>query len=318
MFKKKILIITSEAFKKSWKIEIIKLFSKENIIFCKDNKSEIVKNVKSCSAMVGCPRFIFSKKEYHRFKNLEWVHAGGAGIESFLTDEFKASSTVLTNGKIIQGPEVADHAVGLILSFTRNLYFIAKSLPKLQRPLELRNKKILIIGLGGIGMCLAERLSSFGAIIDGITNDMPVMTSFINKAYYEGNINKYANKYDIIVCTAPLTKRTFGLLDYSFFSKMKQDSIFINVSRGKIVNTSDLIKNNLYKKFRGIGLDVTDPEPLRKSHKLNKAQNIFITPHVAGPSDQNRERGYELIKLNILRYLSNKELLNVVNKNKEY
>ena len=99
---------------------------------------------------------------------------------------------------------------------------------------------------------------------------------------------------------------------------MKQDSIFINVSRGKIVNTSDLIKNNLYKKFRGIGLDVTDPEPLRKSHKLNKAQNIFITPHVAGPSDQNRERGYELIKLNILRYLSNKELLNVVNKNKEY
>ena len=99
---------------------------------------------------------------------------------------------------------------------------------------------------------------------------------------------------------------------------MKKNSIFINVSRGKIVKTKDLLKNNIYKKFRGIGLDVTDPEPINKGNVLNKAPNIFITPHVAGPSDYNRLRGFELVKENILRFLRNDNLLNVVDKNKGY
>lgn len=318
MFKKKILIITSKAFQNEWKKQLTNKFGKEKIIFCKDEKKEIIKKVKECSAMIGCPRYIFSRAEYYKFQHLDWIHAGGAGIESFLTEEFKTSKITFTNGKIIQGPEVADHAVGLILSFTRNLFFVAKSISTRERPIELRKKRILIIGLGGIGMCLAERLSSFGSIIDGITNDMPIITSYINNIFYGDKIKNLAKNYDIVVCTAPLTKLTNGLLDYSFFSKMRKGSIFINVSRGKVVKTNDLLKNDLFRKFRGIGLDVTDPEPLDKDHKFNKADNIFITPHIAGPSDKNRIRGYELINLNILRYLQNRELLNVVDKEKEY
>ena len=268
--------------------------------------------------MIGCPRYVFSSQDYKNFKHLEWVHAGGAGIESFLSKEFKKSKTILTNGKIIQGPEVADHAVALILGFTRNLFLIAKSKPTKKRALELKNKNILIIGLGGIGMCLAERLNSFGANIDGITNDMPIMASYLRNVYYETNIIDIASKYDVIASTAPLTKVTNSMLNYSFFMKMKTDSIFINVSRGKIVKTSDLLKNNLYKKFRGIGLDVTDPEPLEKEHILNNAENVFISPHVAGPSDMNRYRGFQLIKLNITRFLNEKNLINIVDKKKEY
>ena len=99
---------------------------------------------------------------------------------------------------------------------------------------------------------------------------------------------------------------------------MKNESIFINVSRGKLVRTEDLLKNKIYKKFRGIGLDVTDPEPLPIRHKLKNIQNVFITPHIAGLSDNNRERGYKLIKENLYRYLNNQELLNIVDKKKEY
>jgi phosphoglycerate dehydrogenase-like enzyme len=99
---------------------------------------------------------------------------------------------------------------------------------------------------------------------------------------------------------------------------MKKGSIFINVSRGKIVKTDDLIKNSVYKKFRGIGLDVTDPEPLERNSLLRKLDNVFITPHVAGPSDNNRKRGFDLIKENIRRFISNDSLLNVVDKKKEY
>ena len=74
----------------------------------------------------------------------------------------------------------------------------------------------------------------------------------------------------------------------------------------------------LYKKFRGIGLDVTEPEPLVEDHLLYSATNVLITPHIAGLSDNNRKRGFNLIKLNIHRYLHNENLLNIVDKKKEY
>lgn len=318
--KKKILIITTPSFKKEWKKEIIKISKNNKIIFIGDSKEEILKNVKRSNAMIGCPRYIFKNSNFDHFKHLDWIHAGGAGIESYLSEQFSKSSIIFTNGKIIQGPEVADHALGLILSFTRNLYQISKNkdLSKFDRPIELKGKKILIIGLGGIGINIAERLRAFGAIIDAISNDLTPFLSFINELYLTNNLNEIAKNYDVIVCAAPLTKKTKYSLDYNFFKKMKKKSIFINVSRGKIVKTKDLLINNIYKKFKGIGLDVTHPEPLDKNNILKKAPNIFITPHVAGPSDYNRLRGFELVKENILRYLKGDSLLNVVDKHKGY
>ena len=102
------------------------------------------------------------------------------------------------------------------------------------------------------------------------------MTNFIKNVYYEAKINNLANQYHIIACTAPLTTVTNSMLDFKFFKKMKKGSIFINVSRGKIVKTQDLLKDNLYKKFRGIGLDVTDPEPLEKKHIFNTISSLFL------------------------------------------
>ena len=317
---KKILIITTPSFKKEWKKEIKSISKKNKFVFIDDEKKQIIHNIKKAHAMIDCPRYVFKNENFNFFKHLEWIHAGGAGVEDFINNKFIKSKIIFTNGKIIQGPEVADHALGLILSFTRNLYPIYQniSLSKIDRPIEIRNKKILIIGLGGIGVNTAERLKAFGAKIDAISNDLIPLVSFIDKLYLSDNLNNIAKNYDIIICAAPLTKKTKYMLDYNFFKQMKKNSIFINVSRGKIVKTKDLLKNSIYKKFRGIGLDVTDPEPLNEDNILKKAPNIFITPHMAGPSDYNRLRGFELVKENILRYLKGDSLLNIVDKNKGY
>ncbi len=314
------LIITTPSFKKEWQKEIKSISKKAKFLFIEDDKKKIIKNVKKANVMIGCPRYVFKNENFNYFKHLNWIHAGGAGIEQFISKEFKKSKIIFTNGKIIQGPEVADHALGLILSFTRNLYKISKNVDslKIDRPIEIKDKKVLIIGMGGIGICIAERLKTFGAYIDGISNDLIPMMSFINKIYLSDDINNIAKNYDIIVCAAPLTTKTKYMLNYEFFMQMKKNSIFINVSRGKIVRTEDLIKKNIYKKFRGIGLDVTDPEPLDENNLLKKASNVFITPHVAGPSDNNRLRGFKLIKENITRYINGDSLVNVVDKNKEY
>lgn len=317
MKKKKILIIEYKSFKERWRKELLSSFKQAKFLFIKDNKDLIIKNVIKCDAMIGCPRYVFEQQNFSHFKDLEWIHAGGAGIENYLKPTLKASKIILTNGKIIQAPEVADHALALLLHFTRNIHQISLYNKIHTRPIEIFEKNALIIGLGGIGFSIAERLRAFGANVDALTNEMPMMSQCLRNVFYNiKNVN--LNKYDFILNAAPLTYKTKSLIDYNFFAKMKKRSIFINVSRGKLLKTNDLLKNNIYKKFRGIGLDVTEPEPLDKAHPLYSATNVLITPHIAGLSDNNRYRGFNLIKLNIHKYLHNEDLLNIVDKKKEY
>ena len=99
---------------------------------------------------------------------------------------------------------------------------------------------------------------------------------------------------------------------------MKKNSIFINVSRGGLVDTKSLINKAVFNKLLGIGLDVTHPEPLPKNHYLRKIPNILITNHSAGLSDKNRARAYELLYENVNRFYKNFTLLNQVNKSEGY
>ena len=322
---KNILIIKSTGLINENINQIKKLYSSSsNIIVSVDEFDSIYKIVSKnkINALIGCPRFIFTERLFSKLEDLEWVHNSGAGVEDYFFDSFAESDIKFTNGKIIQGPEVADHAVALLLSFTRNLNYLINNKDFKQknynRPIELKDKNCLIFGLGGIGMCIAERLKGFGMKIFAVSEELPYLSSFVDKYYTQDDFPKISKDCDVVICSAPSTKKTKNFFNKSIFNKMKKNSYFINVSRGNLVNTDDLI-NFLEKDFfLGVGLDVTDPEPLSKNHKLRKFKNVIISPHLAGLSDYNRIRSFELIKLNIRRYLNNDHLLNIVDKQKEY
>jgi D-2-hydroxyacid dehydrogenase (NADP+) len=318
---KNILIIFNKHNKKGFLKEIKNDSIKSNLIFIEDsNKDKIISKIHNADAIINCPRKYFDKFLLEKAKKLKWVHTGGAGIDTYLIPEFVNSNIVFTNGKILQGPEIADHTAGLLLCITRNLHLHInkvnqKSMP---RPIELKNKTCGILGMGGIGLCVAERLKSFGMKIIGISEELIPLVSFVDEFYTSEKLLTILPKLDVLVCAAPYTKDTSNLLDEKHFNKMKKNSIFINVSRGKIVKVNALLKNNLYLKFRGIGLDVTNPEPLPQNHKLNNIKNIIVSNHSAGLSDKNRERSNKLVIKNIKRFLKNKPLLNVVDKIKGY
>lgn len=318
---KKIILIFNKHNKKEYLKEIKNENLKSNIILIDSaNKNKIFEKIRLADALIGCPRAYFTKELFQKTKKLKWIHAGGAGIDQILIPEIKNSNIVLTHGKIIQGPEVADHALGLLLSITRNLHLHIKgeASKNVQRPIELRNKTCGILGMGGIGFSIAERLKSFGAKVIGISEDLIPLVSFVDEFYTSEKLLKILPRLDVLICAAPLTNDTFRLFNLKHFKKMKKGSIFINISRGKLVDTRALLKNNIYLKFRGIGLDVTDPEPLQKGHALNNLKNIIITPHTAGLSDKNRARSVKLIIKNIKRFLKNKHLLNIADKSKGY
>ncbi len=129
----------------------------------------------SADALVGITRGafdeVFTPDVIGRCPSLKWVHAPGAGIDTYLYPDLADAPFVLTNGKIIQGPEVADQAVALLLALTRRVVYALKGVAReeIPRPVELRGKRALVIGLGGIGLGLAERLAAFGMTVDALS-----------------------------------------------------------------------------------------------------------------------------------------------------
>ena len=102
------------------------------------------------------------------------------------------------------------------------------------------------------------------------------------------------------------------------FKQKSALSFDVNVSRGKTVCTESLTQALKEGELAGAGLDVTDPEPLPDTHPLKNMSNVVITPHIAGLSEFNRIRSFELIKQNVSRFVNCLPLYNVVNKQLGY
>lgn len=319
----RILIVTSTGFSNEWFKEI---HASENSDSCiiesvPDNIDQILDKLPNVDALIGCPRWAFSKKLIDTAgSTLKWIHLGGAGCEEFMIPELINSNIQLTNGKIIQGPPVADHAIALTLVLTRNLNKILTDQNKVRnlRSMELYGKKAVIIGMGGIGMLIAERLKSFGVKIIGVDEEYKPLLSFIENSVRPSNINDVLPTADLIYISAPLTEDSHKLFGHDEFKRTKKGAYFFAVSRGGLYDLDSLVEAIDSGIIAGAGLDVTDPEPLPKNHILWSMENVIITPHVAGLSNNNRRKNFDLIKENISRFNKNLPLLNIVNKSRGY
>lgn len=259
-------------------------------------------------------------------KKLRWVQIYSAGAETYLFPEFVASNITLTNCKIVQGPNIADHALALLLALTRNLYVTIPKQPSEEwlrgdlagRPVELTGKTAVIIGLGGIGTQIAQRAHAFGMRVIGVDpKDIPI-TNAVEKVVTPDRLHEVLPQADVLFMSAPHTKETEGMLGPAEFGMMKKNSYFVAVSRGKTYNSEALVKALDEKRLAGAGLDVTNPEPLPKGHPLWKFNNVVITPHIAGQSDVVGGRRLALVSENIRRFLAGKTMLNVVDKQKGF
>lgn len=271
-------------------------------------------------AVVGCPRKALGSDVLRDLPELRWVHVGGAGIEDFLDPAFVRSPVVLTNGRTLQGPAVADHALALLLALTRNIAPTVQGLPlaAVPRPVELHAKTAVVAGVGGIGMLVAERLHAFGMRVVGVDAEVVPMARCVERVVLPAQLGEVVPEADVVVCAAPATPATERLFDRATLARCKRGAWFVNVSRGRLVDTAALTDALAEGRLAGAGLDVTDPEPLPEGHALRKMPNVVLTPHQAGLSDHNRDRAYALAKENLRRFARGEPLLNVVDKERGY
>jgi len=261
-------------------------------------------------------------------KKLQWVQIMSAGAERVLHlaggNELRDSKIILTNNQIVQGPEIADHAMGMLLMLARGLHtFYVHTRQEVWQPrpypgIELNGRTAVILGVGGIGTQIAFRAWAHGMTVIGVdTEDIPYMP-VISKTVKPDRLDEVLPEADVIFVAAPHTTMSHKMLGPRQFELMKQGAYFIAVSRGGLYDLSSLVKALDSKRLAGAGVDVTDPEPLPKGHPLWKHSNVVVTPHIAGRSDKDRARMVGTIQENIRRFVDGKLLLNVVDKQKGY
>ena len=171
----------------------------------------------------------------------------------------------------------------------------------------LSGSTVGIVGLGRIGNAVAKRLRPFG----------------IEKLLYTGRHRKdydaetnaefvpmefLLQNSDFVIVTCALTADTKEMFNKDSFRKMKNSAIFVNTSRGGLVNQSDLCDALKSGEIYGVGLDVTSPEPLPPDSPLLSLDNCVVLPHIGSATVDTRSKMAELCALNILAALNGKPM----------
>lgn len=269
-----------------------------------------------------------TREQFLAAKKLRWVQANSAGVENLLAaiPEIVASEVTVTNMKIVQGPEIADHAFALLLGLTRRIDRAVESratetwhtLADFGPLFELHKKTAVIVGVGGIGTQIAVRAKAFGMTVIGVDPaDLPY-APHLDRTVPPDRLDSVLPEADVVFIAAPHTPATDKLFNADRFARMKKGALFIAVSRGKIFDNDALVAALRSGHLGGAGLDVTDPEPLPKGHALWQLPRVIITPHIAGRSDADAARYFEIQKENLARFAKGEPLRNVVDKRKGY
>jgi phosphoglycerate dehydrogenase-like enzyme/glyoxylase-like metal-dependent hydrolase (beta-lactamase superfamily II) len=296
------------------------------------NPSEASEAGQDADAILGwlTPR-IFSEA-----RNLRWVQLNAAGVEGYVAiPGFAESDIVLSNAQRIFGPGSAEHVLGMVLTLSRRLHTALElqrerrwDITPLTGPtpytgagselLELRGRTLLVVGLGGIGTEVARVASGIGMRVIATRGSSRSGPPFVDYVGLSSELLTLAPEADVIVNSVPLTAATEKMFDDGFFEVTKPTAFFVNIGRGRTVDTDALVRALREGRIAGAGLDVTEPEPLPVDHELWGMPNVIITPHLGGDGDGHMERMWLLFRENLRRFVNGEPLLSVVDKRRGY
>jgi D-3-phosphoglycerate dehydrogenase len=203
----------------------------------------------------------------------------------------------------------AEHTVGLILSLCRRITVQDRCIrsgvfdKKSYDGLELFGKTLGLVGFGRIGRRVSELISAFKMKVI-VFDPSHIIVNEPQRILKVQKIEDLFRQADIISLHCPLTPETRNLINRQTIAQMKKDVYIINTARGEIVSESDLIQGLQDKRIAGAALDVFEAEPLPAEHPFLKMDNVILTPHVAGMSDNSyKNMGVESVK-NVLAVLN--------------
>ncbi len=245
---------------------------------------------------------------------LRWIQSSAAGMDHCLVPSVIESDVVVTSASGLLADQVAEHTVALITAWCRSLpdFFRAQQRKDFTRlpTRDLHRSTVGIVGFGGVGRRLARLLSPFRTRI--IATDMFPLDKpdYVQDLWPAECLDRLLAESDIVVLALPLNSKTKGILDSRALAGMKRDSLLVNVARGPLVVTADLIAALRNGHLAGAVMDVTDPEPLPPDNPLWDMPNVIITPHVGGQSKTRQDDVTRLFCENLRRWREGLPLIN--------
>jgi phosphoglycerate dehydrogenase-like enzyme len=211
---------------------------------------------------------------------------------------------ILTCSRGIHGIPMSEYALGAMLHFTKRFdQYIAQSRERRwQRSWldELDGRTVMILGLGQIGGCIAERARAFGMRVLGVQR-RPRPHPAADAVLGLDTFHDHLGEVDFLVVTVPRTHATLGMIDDTVMRKLKAGAVIVNLSRGGIVCETALCAALDAGHLRGAALDVFDTQPLPANSPLWDRPDVLLTPHVSGTSPRYLERALDVFLDNARR-----------------
>ncbi|WP_277679444.1 2-hydroxyacid dehydrogenase [Gracilibacillus dipsosauri] len=262
-------------------------------------------DLQRASGIIGS-RLEVNRELLNRAPNLKIVVNTSVGYDNFDIKEITKRGIMATNTPDVLTETVADTVFGLILATARRIpemdvYVKAGNwdvdpIPESLFGVDVHHKTLGIIGMGRIGAAIVRR-AHLGFKMNILYHNRS-RNAQAEKEYNAQYVDFDAlfQKSDFVCVMAPLTKETVHLISKREFQLMKNTAVFINASRGKLVDEGALVEALQQKEILAAGLDVYSEEPVNKNHPLLKMKNVVTLPHIGSATKKTR---YEMMKLGV-------------------
>jgi len=254
-------------------------------------------------------------------RRLQWIQSSAAGMDWCLVPAVIDSDIVITTASGVLADQVAEHTLALILAWMRNLptcfheqhddtaIGYRQFLRRATR--DLTGCTVGIVGYGGAGRRMAELLAPFQTTVlatDFYPTENP---PHVKQLWGADQLDELLRQSDVVILALPLNTHTRGLFNIERFRQMKPEALFVNVARGDIVVTEDLVQALNDDLIAGAVLDVVSPEPLPSDHPLwDFFPNVIISPHIGGQSRRRFDDVVDIFIANVHRRKSGQQMIN--------
>ena len=267
------------------------------------SKEEVEAKIKDYDGLIIRSRIKIDAQFLRAATNLKFIGRVGAGLENIDMDVAKEQGIKLYNAPEGNRNAVGEHALGMLLSLFNHLNKADKEVRsglwqrEENRGLELEGKTVGIIGYGNMGKAFSKKLKGFD--VDVLCYD--IVGGVGDENARQVGILEFKKRVDVVSMHTPQTPETLGMINKEFIDSFDRPFWFINTARGKSVVTEDLVAALKSGKVLGAGLDVleyekssfenlfTDEMPAAMNY-LIEADNVLLTPHVAGWTIESKEK----------------------------
>lgn len=290
--------------------------------FTEGELSGLIDDVEGCITSWGSPKF--TDEILSMAKRLKIIGHAAGSVKPYVSEEVFKRGIVVTNAASTISKSVAEFTLAMMLNCLR---VIPKHLDamrnrdwnyrerKVLKTCDLNGKRVGLVGFGLVARELAKLLKPFEVellVYDPYVKEEEVVSYGAKRT----SMLELLSSSDVVSLHLALTQDTYGIISEVELRAMKPTAYLINTSRGAVVDENALVRALREGRIAGAALDVFEQEPLRDDSPLYDIENVLLTPHIAGPSDERRKLLFGTVVEDFRRFFSGERPLNEVSYNR--